>query len=206
MEIEFKFHIPGPEVAEKIFQDPEIIAITDQNSEETIELHAIYFDTEDRRLSREGITFRTRKEGPNYVATVKWNGSSENGLYEREEINVPLPDDSTFHIPDYSVFSQSPMCETLQNVIGVRELKKRVEVKVLRRQIRIDTGNAICEISYDHGKVFNEDCEGPISEMEVELYTGSREEMEAFGEMLSEKFGLNPEPRSKFKQGLDLKK
>ena len=48
------------------------------------------------------------------------------------------------------------------------------------------------------------DKEGIISEMEVELYSGSREDMEAFGEMLTSKFNLVPENRSKFKQGLEL--
>ena len=204
MEIEFKYKIPDSELAERIFSDPDIIAITDDDSEETIDLHAIYFDTDDRRLSREGITFRTRKEGSSYIATIKWNGSSENGLYVREEINVPLPDITKFKIPDYGVFSQSPMYDTLQDVIGTRELKKRVEVKVTRRQIRIDTGKSICEISYDNGVVINGSSQGTISEMEVELYSGSREDMEEFGETLSEKYGLEPENRSKFKQGIEL--
>ncbi len=204
MEIEFKYKIPDSELAERIFSDPDIIAITDDDSEETIDLHAIYFDTDDRRLSREGITFRTRKEGSSYIATIKWNGSSENGLYVREEINVPLPDITKFKIPDYGVFSQSPMYDTLQDVIGTRELKKRVEVKVTRRQIRIDTGKSICEISYDNGIVINGSSQGTISEMEVELYSGSREDMEEFGETLSEKYGLEPENRSKFKQGIEL--
>lgn len=205
MEIEFKFKIENPEQAERIFSDPEIVAITDDNSQESINLHAIYFDTEDRRLSREGITVRTRKEGEAYVATVKWNGGSENGLHQREEINIPMVDDSKFHCPDLEIFCQSEMCETLKQVIGHRELLKRVEVKVLRKQIRIDTGKSICEMSYDKGEVINQDQKGIISEMEVELYSGSREDMESFVEKLAEKYGLEPENRSKFRQGLDLK-
>ena len=205
MEIEFKYKIDNPQIAEKIISDPDIVAITDDNSDETIDLHAIYFDTAERRLSREGITFRTRKEGANYVATVKWNGASENGLHEREEINVPMGVDSgRFETPDIDLFAQSPMCDRLKEIIGARKLIKRVEVKVQRRQIRIDTGKSICEISYDSGIVINGDKEGIISEMEVELYSGSREDMEAFGEMLTSKFNLVPENRSKFKQGLEL--
>ena len=204
MEIEFKYKIDAPEIADKIFSDPYIVEITDENSDETIELHALYFDTNERRLSREGMTFRTRKEGSNYVATIKWNGASENGLHEREEINVPISEVSSFEMPDINLFAQSPMCEKLKNVIGHRELVKRVEVKVNRRQIRVDTGKSICEMSYDYGVVINGDKEATISEMEVELYSGSREDMERFGEELAEKFSLEPENRSKFKQGLEL--
>ena len=204
MEIEFKFKIDSSEIAESIFSDPEIMEITDDNSQEEINLYAIYFDTEDRRLSREGITVRTRKENDAYVATVKWNGGSENGLHQREEINIPMADDSKFHTPDVEIFAQSEMCETLKKVIGHRELLKRVEVIVLRKQIRIDTGKSICELSYDEGKVINQDKEGIISEMEVELYSGSREDMELFVEKLAKKYSLVPENRSKFRQGLEL--
>ena len=206
MEIEYKFKIPNSELADQIFNDPLVYDITDEDSYEDIELHAIYFDTEDRRLSREGITFRTRKENEAFVSTVKWNGASENGLHEREEINVPMIDESYFHTPNINLFCHSPMCETLKEVIGHRELKKRVEVKVLRRQARIDTGKSICEISYDSGKVFYQGMEAPLSEMEVELYSGSREDMEQFVDNLVEKYGLVPENRSKFKQGLELGK
>lgn len=204
MEIEFKYQIESSEQAENIFSDPSIVAITDENSEETLDLHAIYFDTEDRRLSREGITFRTRREGESYVATLKWNGSSENGLYEREEINIPLCDTDRFENPNIDIFAQSSMCDTIRNLVGNRELRKRVEVKFLRRQIRIDTGKSISELSYDKGIVLNGDKEAPISEMELELYSGDRSDMEALGRMLEEKYNLSPGTRSKFKQGLAL--
>ena len=203
MEIELKYHVEK-DTAEKIFQDEEILVIADKNSEETIDMHAIYFDTEDRRLSREGMTFRTRRENALYIATLKWNGTGANGLHEREEINVPLSGESEFNTPNMGVFEKSDIYETLKNVIGKRELLKRVEVKVTRRQIRIDTGKSICEISYDEGKVFNNDKNAPISEMEIELYSGSKEDMENFGEKIAEKYGIFPENRSKFKQGLEL--
>ena len=53
MEIELKYHIGDSDVIDRIFSDEKIVAITDRNSEETIEMQAAYFDTEDRRLSRE---------------------------------------------------------------------------------------------------------------------------------------------------------
>ena len=204
MEIEFKYHIDSEEQAEAIFSDPEIIPLIDENSEETIELNALYFDTIDRRLGREGITFRTRREGERYVATMKWNGSGENGLHVREEINIPIDDEEKFLHPNVDVFCQSEMCQVLKDAIGNRELLKRVEVIVTRRQARVDTGKSICEISYDKGIVKNGDKEAPISEMEIELYSGDREDMEIFGEKLAKKHGIFPENRSKFKQGLEL--
>lgn len=206
MEIEFKFHIDSREQADKVFNDPEVLAIMDQNSEETMEMHAVYFDTSDRRLSRGGMAFRTRREGERYVATLKWNGTGDHGLHEREEINIPLNCEEKFLTPNVDIFEQSSMCQVLKDVIGKRELLKRVEVLVTRRQVRIDTGKSICEISYDEGIVVNGDKKAPISEMEIELYSGSRENMEEFVENLAQKHGLEPENRSKFRQGIDLDK
>ena len=204
MEIEFKFHIESREQAEDIFDDPEVLSVKDANSDEEIQLHAIYFDTADRRLGREGITFRTRKEGEKYVATLKWNGSGENGLHVREEINIPMLSEEKFKSPDVNLFEQSEMCQVLKDAIGKRELIKRVEVEAVRKQFRIDTGKSICEISYDNGIVINGDKTAPISEMEIELYSGSKEDMEEFAAVIAEKYGLHPENRSKFRQGLEL--
>jgi len=189
-----------------VFGDPDVERYKDKDSEEEIELHGIYFDTKDKRLSREGITFRTRKEGERFVATIKWNGVSENGLYEREEINIPICDESKFRNPDVELFKHSQMYDTLKEVIGERELLARVEAKLTRKQVRIDTGKSISEISYDFGLAINGDSSCQISEMEIELYSGDRQDMEEFSEKLAEKYHLMPENRSKYRQGLELEK
>ena len=204
MEIELKYHIESREIADSIFESDEIKSITDPNSDESIAMKAAYFDTEDRRLSRELMAFRVRKEGSKIVGTLKWNGQGENGLYEREELNVPVLDESKMETPDIEIFAETQMYEELKAIIGKRELAKLIEVEVIRRQARIDTGKAICEISYDEGKVFAEDKEAPISELEIELYSGDKEDLERIGEELAKKFNLEPETRSKFKQGMDL--
>lgn len=204
MEIELKYHIDSKETVDAIFDSEEIKSIMDPNSEESIAMKAAYFDTEDRRLSRELMTFRVRREGMRIVGTLKWNGQSEDGMYEREELNVPVRDESKMETPDIEIFAETPMYEELKHIIGHRTLGKVIEVEVIRRQARVDTGKAICEISYDSGKVFAGDKEGEISEMEIELYSGEKADMERLGEELAAKYNLVPENRSKFKQGLEL--
>ena len=206
MEIELKYHIDNQETADAIFDSEEIKAIIDTNSEERIPMRAVYFDTEDKRLSRELMAFRVRREGNHIVATLKWNGQSEDGMHIREELNVPVRDESKMELPDVEIFASTPMYEELKTIIGDRTLFKVVEIEVLRRQARIDTGKAICEISYDYGKVFHEGVEGVISEMEIELYSGEKEDMERLGDELALRYGLVPENRSKFKQGIELAK
>lgn len=204
MEIELKFHVDNEETANSIFESEVIKAITDANTDESIVMKAAYFDTEDRRLSRELMTFRVRREGSKIVGTLKWNGQSEDGMHVREEINVPISDETKMDTPDIGIFSSTPMYENLREVIGKRSLGKVIEVEVIRRQVRLDTGKSICELSYDSGKVFAGEKEGLISEMELELYSGDKEDMEELGARIRDSFNLSIENRSKFRQGLEL--
>ncbi len=204
MEIELKYHISDAEVFDRIIKDDKIASITDEGSYEETPMHAVYFDTDDRRLSRESMVFRVRREGRKLLGTLKWNGTSEDGMHEREEINMPLIDEAKLTEPDPDIFKQSHMWEQLTKIIGERKLKKVMSFDFMRRSLRIDSGEVICELSYDSGKVFCEGREGVISEMEIELYSGSRAEMEKIGEYLAEKYDIITENRSKFRQGLEL--
>lgn len=204
MEIELKYTIDDEAVAEAIFQDPYIQMIKDKQTEEDIEMHAVYFDTEDRRLYREGIAFRVRKEGDILQATLKWNGSSEDGMHKREEINVPVDDEAKLYTPDVEIFEQSEMCDVLKEVVGARALMPMMDVNFIRHQVRIDTGKSISELSVDRGEVQCCGKRAPILEMEIELYSGEEDDMRSLGEDLAKKFGLRAENTSKFKRGLDL--
>ena len=204
MEIELKYHVNDQAVADAIFESDEIKKITDIDSEETIAMKAVYYDTEDRRLSRDLMTFRIRREGARLVGTLKWNGQSDEGMHEREELNVPILDEGKIDSPDIEIFSETPMYDELRRIVGHRSISKVIEVEVIRRQVRVDTGRAICELSYDNGKVYAGNSEGVISEMEIELYSGEKEDMERLGNELAAKYGLVPENRSKYKQGLEL--
>lgn len=204
MEIELKYLVDNAEKIEQIFSDPYLESIKDKETEEEIEMHAVYFDTEDRRLYREGIVFRVRKEGRRLAATLKWNGSSEEGMHKREEINVPVSDEEKLVKPDIQIFAQSEMCQVLADLVGKRTLIPMMDVYFSRRQVRVDTGRSISEISLDKGRI---ECGGkiaPISELEIELYSGEEEDMMALGRHISQKYGLSAENKSKYKRGLDL--
>lgn len=204
MEIELKYTIEDESVAETLFLDPYIEKIKDKQTEEEIEMYAVYFDTADRRLYREGIAFRVRREGSILQATLKWNGSSEGGMHKREEINVPVDDEDKLHNPDLEIFTQSEMCEVMKSIVGERQLLPMMEVSFIRHQVRIDTGKSISELSVDKGEVKCAGKRAPILEMEIELFSGEEDDMISLGEKLAEKFNLRAENTSKFKRGLNL--
>ncbi len=205
MEIELKYSLKSASQIDEILGDEQIKAITDEGSLEVFPISSEYFDTEDLRLTHERVAFRVRKEGRRYIATVKWNGHSESGMHEREENNVPVSE-KEMSDPTVEIFRQSSMYERLKQLIGGRKLSVLMTTDFERRQVRLDSGNVICEMSFDTGSVCCGGRTAPICEMEIELYSGSREEMEKIGDYVSEKYGLEPENKSKFGRGLELKK
>ena len=78
MEIEFKFCIPPERLAA-------VQAAARRGTHAHIRMEARYFDTPDAALSSRGIAFRLRREGDQWVQTVKALG---NGPLDREEHNV----------------------------------------------------------------------------------------------------------------------
>ena len=204
MEIELKYRMEDESVMDAVFQDPYIEMIKDKQTEETIDMYAVYFDTEDRRLLAEGIAFRIRREGCGLQATLKWNGSSEDGMHKREELNVTVDDPEKLHAPDIDIFSQSDMGDALLEIVGEKTLVPLMEVDSVRHQVRIDTGKSISELSVDKGEVRVGEKSAPILELEIELFSGEEADMIALGDGLAEKYGLTASNISKFKRGLDL--
>ena len=89
MELEMKYAVPDKATCDAIWEDDLIKYYADPSSMEKLVMKAVYFDTEDGKLSANNMAVRVRYEGDTAFATLKWNGSVSNGFHEREEINVP---------------------------------------------------------------------------------------------------------------------
>ena len=204
MEIELKYLLKDRAQADAIFEDEIVKAIEDEKSFESVDMHSVYFDTVDHSLTKAGISVRVRKEGEDYVATMKNKGESENGMHRREEFNVRLDDRSMIESPDISIFDDTGEYENLLMIAGKDKLLPVLEMRFERREVRIDTGNAISVLSADDGEIIAGDKSIPLMELEIELYSGDEKEMMAFGEKLAAKYGLEPEDKSKFQRGYEL--
>jgi inorganic triphosphatase YgiF len=169
-------------------------------------MKAAYFDTDDRVLMDNDIAFRIRKEGDRLVGTLKWRDKDTgvSGLYAREEINVPVADDSCFLSPDPYIFKDSKEGQALLEAISDQPLVLIFETVFTRRRFRIDSGEAICEVSLDSGEIIAGDRRAPIQELEIELFSGSEEGLLEIGDKVAGAYGLEPEPLSKFARGKAL--
>ena len=200
MEIELKFSVPDEETRQAIWEDELFELCEEKDSREELFFHARYYDTEDGDLAKNGIAYRVRMEGDTPVATLKCKGNSEEGLHQREEINIPASGPE----PDPELFGECSLGNTFIELIKGKELKCCVETKINRKSFRIDTGDGIFEFSLDEGEVITEKGSIPISELEIELYSGDTEELLRVGDKVQKKFGLETEDKSKYAKGMEM--
>ncbi|MCL2026828.1 MAG: CYTH domain-containing protein, partial [Leptospirales bacterium] len=204
MEIELKYAIPDKNIAEKIWQDSYLLEIEESGSREKLTLKAAYFDTEDGILAGNDIAFRVRMEGPRSFASLKWNGKNEGALHTREEVNVPIDGAARLIMPDPAIFKESGIGRQMMGLIEGKQLSSIMEVGFLRRRVRVDTGNSIIEISIDTGDIVADLGSTPICELELELFSGARDDLISIGEKFAARYSLIPEERSKYARGLML--
>ena len=204
MEIEMKYGIGDKETAEYIWDDEYLLSIEEADTREKVMMKAAYFDTEDLILSRNDIALRVRMEGARIVATLKWRGKNEGGLHTREEINVPVTDEACFIAPDPQLFKESEIGQEEIALIGFKKLHSILETNFLRSRFRIDSGDGIMEVSIDRGEIVTDKGTEPICELEIELFSGEQNALELVTHKVAEKYGLQPETRSKYARGLAL--
>jgi triphosphatase len=206
MEIELKYAIKDKDIAKNIWEDEYLSSIEEKDSREKVYMKASYFDTEDYILSENDIAFRVRMEGSRIVASLKWNGASVKGLHTREEINVPVKDEVCFISPDPEIFKESDIGRDMIALVQGKPLHSFMETRFLRSRMRVDTGKSICEIAIDEGDIVTDYGSLPICELEIELFSGDREDVLRIGETLAEKYLLTEENKSKYARGLKLLK
>lgn len=204
MEIEMKYSVKDKDTARSIWEDEYLLSMEEKDSREKVYMKAAYFDTDDYILSRNDIAFRVRMEGSRIVASLKWNGASDKGLHTREEINVPVKDEACFIAPDPEIFKESSTGREMMKLVRGKPLHSLLETRFLRSRMRIDTGKSICEVAIDEGEIVTDFGTLPICELEIELFSGDKEDIRRIGETLAEKYGLTEEPKSKYARGLKL--
>ncbi|MEL7658841.1 MAG: CYTH domain-containing protein [Bacillota bacterium] len=204
MEIEMKYGIGDKEIAKSIWEDEYLLSIEEKDSREKVYMKASYFDTDDYILSKNDIAFRVRMEGSRIVASLKWNGASVDGLHTREEINVPVTDETCFIMPNPKIFIESDIGRDMIVLVQGKALHSLLETRFLRSRVRIDTGKSICELAIDEGEIVTDFGNLPICELEIELFSGDQEDVLRIGKYLAEKYQLTAENRSKYARGLKL--
>lgn len=162
-----------------------------------ITMETAYYDTPDGALAARKITLRCRKENGVAVCTVKTPaGGNSRGEWEIEwdDIHTAVPKLCKLGGPEELL---SLTKGALVQVCGAR---------FTRLAKRIDLPNAVAELALDRGVLLGGGKEAPLCEIEVELKSGSRQETAEYAAALAARYGLQPEPKSKFRRALALAK
>jgi triphosphatase len=196
-EVELKFLVPA---AARAAVAAEVARGTATLQRMTLAAH--YLDTEDRRLARQGIAWRLRREGRRWIQTLKAPGSN---ALERFEHEVVRPDASH----DASEHAGTPVGDQLIALLrraradGV-EPGVRFQTEVRRTTRKIRTQGALVEVAFDEGRLLSAGAAQRVREIEFELVSGAAGPMLALAERWRKRFGLIHDPRSKAERGDQL--
>ena len=159
-----------------------------------IAMETTYYDTPEGAFSGEKMTLRRRMENGKSVCTLKAPaGPHSRREWELEAPSVEVALKELCKLAD----REDLICPELVNVCGAR---------FTRLAKTVDLEGCVVEIAVDAGVLTAGSREIPLCEVEVELKSGSEEIALQFARMLAQKYGLQPEPKSKFRRALDLAK
>ena len=132
----------------------------------TLKLYSIYFDTADLELRRQAMALRLRRAGKQFVQTLKGGGEVSAGLHQRNEWETPVPSEQL----DFALLKASGG----QLPHGVRNRLQPVFVTEFSRNVRmLKFEGAEIELCMDSGEIRAGQSTCPISELELELKSGS---------------------------------
>lgn len=162
----------------------------------TIAMETTYYDTTDGGLSARKITLRRRLENNVSVCTLKTPGQGHvRGEWELNcgDIHQAIPELCRLGAPKEL---ESWVQPELVPVCGAR---------FTRRAVEISLEGTLVELALDQGILLAGSRQLPFQEAEVELKQGSQETALAFARALAARYGLTPEPESKFRRAQKLR-
>lgn len=158
-------------------------------------LYNTYFDTPDRVLAANGLALRFRKQGRQWRQTIKSSDERGTALTQRLEWEFPA---------EYGQFDFSPIdCARVRRRLekALPELQPVFTTHFLRQSWLLHTDSACIEVALDRGRIVSGARSLPISEMELELRTGSVADLFALASALQATLPLSPALASKAERG-----
>ena len=159
------------------------------------EMATTYYDTPDAKLGALHWTLRRRFENGVSVCTVKTphagGGRNEYEL-ECDDILEAIPQLCRMGAPgELLVYAAD----------GIEEV---CAARFTRMAGKLHLDGAEAELALDKGELLGGGNVLPFVEVEVELKDGDLKAVEAYAKALALRFGLRPEPKSKYKRALTL--
>lgn len=197
METELKLHI-FPENIEKFLQHPLLQTAIHHPAKR---LYNTYFDTMDGQLLQKNIGLRIRRVNNKRLQTIKTAGSGLGGLHQRQEWEVEVEGDT----PNYQQFPQEILTELLDKKT-FEQIRPLFTTDFSRScwNLHSEDGTMI-EIALDQGQVTDGNKSIPISEVELELKSGTADKLYQIALILQDSVPLIIDNQSKAAKGYALR-
>jgi inorganic triphosphatase YgiF len=177
-----------------------LLAMPTVKSEVRSKLVSTYYDTPTLALHRERLSFRVRKQGPEFVQTAKAENPAQVDMLERREWED--------HIPGKRPVLDAPKTgKRLPDTVRDEELRPVFTTTVTRTVIEITPDpSARIEAAVDEGEIRTSkgDAVAPISEIELELKNGDPRVIFDVALQLHKAVPIRIETRSKAERGYRL--
>ena len=180
-----------------LLRHPSLAAAT---AREQHHLVSIYYDTGRMALRRDGILLRLRKHGASWQQTVKRQEESRGGLTQRPEWQAPYMN----HF-DFACVDDADLRDWLQRDKIAGRLAAVFETNIRRTVWQLESGtNTRLLAKLDRGWIASSGRRDTISELELQLLSGSIESLYAFALQLAQRQALPPLLLSKAERGYRL--
>lgn len=194
-EIELKLLVDADRMAH--FNAAPVVAANARNKGTRKHLKSVYYDTPERLLRRNGLSLRVRQSGARFVQTVKTDAADDPLRRGEWEASVPsLAPDLALAMPF--------ILEKLRSHLEAQPLEAVFTADVHRHARMIELPSGTVEISFDQGVLTAGDRSLPVSEIELELKSGSASTIYEVALRLAEQGAVKPSIRTKSARGFDL--
>jgi hypothetical protein len=186
-EIELKLLVASDRLA--IFNDAPIIATNARNKGTRKHLKAVYYDTPKRALRRDGFSFRVRQSGARFTQTVK--AESGNDPLRRGEWEATV----SSMTPDIAL-AMPLVSDKLRADLERHPVEAVFSSDIHRHQRLVDLPSGTIEVAFDQGHLTSGDRSLPVSEIELELKSGSPSAIWELALRLAEHGSVKPSIRT----------
>ncbi|WP_262049172.1 CYTH and CHAD domain-containing protein [Bradyrhizobium sp. Bra78] len=194
-EIELKLLVDADRMAH--FNAAPVIAMNARSKGTRKRLKSVYYDTPERTLRRNGLSLRVRRSGARFVQTVKTDAADDPLRRGEWEASVPsLAPDLALAMPFIP--------EKLRGHLEAQPLEAVFTADIHRHARMIDLPSGTVEIAFDLGELTADDNSLPVSEIELELKSGSASTIYEIALRLAEHGAVKPSIRTKSARGFDL--
>ncbi len=198
MEIEYKWDFPDSQTVERLISSLNDAHV--QAAHHEVNMHAIYFDTEQHDIARMRGGLRIRRENDASVCCLKLSAHAEESCKVRREFEVDAQEiaEGLAKLPQTG--APRDVCERL-----LANCPRPIcETEFTRQAYTLDLDACKAELVFDVGEMRRDGRVAPIHEIELEFLSGSEKAFHEYAGMLQGEYSLVTQPLSKLARAATL--